>query len=508
MVGLPTEALAKVGGAMNGQATAIPGKLTAFPKTKRQKKSKAAAKKVWSFPKRTLAKIAASLSVFALLATGVFFYQRVYADRIYPKIMIAGFQIGGLSPQEAKQALAKKAAAMDEQGPEITYNDQTLKPKLSEMGVSFNIDEAVSQAYDFGRKGSFKEKITANFQILFKHQQITISPEIDQAKFDAYLGQLVKVAEKESKNVALEVQSGQIVLIPSEKGRGLDKEKLKNDLKNFINSGENGRVVMVTSDLAPKINEEGTIEARAQAEKFMAAAPITVTFEDSAWVADRTEIGSWINFKEDDNKLIATAQPDTFINSISKQVDIATIDREIQDGTGAVLSEGQDGRGTDTNTLRAQIRDALTRGQSGSFALATFAVPRGEKIIYPHAQPGRYTGRYIDINLSEQTLYAFEGSTLVNQFLISSGKRGYETPTGEFNVYSKSRANLMSGPDYYLPNVPWISRFAPGPISVHGTYWHSNFGTPMSHGCINASIPDAEWVYNFVDIGTPVYVHY
>ena len=104
-------------------------------------------------------------------------------------------------------------------------------------------------------------------------------------------------------------------------------------------------------------------------------------------------------------------------------------------------------------------------------------------------------------------LHGFDGNTLANQFLISSGKRGYATPTSEFNIWGKTRSQLMDGPDYYLPNVPWIS-WVVGEIAIHGTYWHSNFGTPMSHGCINASIPDAEWVYNFADIGTPVYVHY
>jgi len=65
----------------------------------------------------------------------------------------------------------------------------------------------------------------------------------------------------------------------------------------------------------------------------------------------------------------------------------------------------------------------------------------------------------------------------------------------------------MKGPGYDLPGVQWVSWFS-GDYGIHGTYWHHNFGHVMSHGCINATNADAEWVYGFVQIGTPVYIHY
>ena len=64
-----------------------------------------------------------------------------------------------------------------------------------------------------------------------------------------------------------------------------------------------------------------------------------------------------------------------------------------------------------------------------------------------------------------------------------------------------------SGADYYnLPGVPWVMYFA-GANAIHGTYWHHNFGTPMSHGCINLTIDDAKWFYDWAEIGTPVILH-
>jgi tetratricopeptide (TPR) repeat protein len=114
---------------------------------------------------------------------------------------------------------------------------------------------------------------------------------------------------------------------------------------------------------------------------------------------------------------------------------------------------------------------------------------------------------WIDINLSEQRAYAYEGYDLVNSFLVSTGTWLHPTVTGTYQVYVRYRYADMSGPGYYLPDVPYVMYFYKG-YGLHGTYWHNNFGTPMSHGCINFSIPDAEWVYNFTSLGTVVNVHY
>lgn len=107
--------------------------------------------------------------------------------------------------------------------------------------------------------------------------------------------------------------------------------------------------------------------------------------------------------------------------------------------------------------------------------------------------------RWIEVDLSEQKLYAREGDRVVYEFTVSTGKWA-PTPTGEFRIWVKLRQSKMSGGSrergdyYYLPNVPYIMYFYQG-YGLHGTYWHNNFGTPMSHGCVNLAIPDAEKLY-------------
>jgi lipoprotein-anchoring transpeptidase ErfK/SrfK len=115
--------------------------------------------------------------------------------------------------------------------------------------------------------------------------------------------------------------------------------------------------------------------------------------------------------------------------------------------------------------------------------------------------------RWIDVDLSNQMVYAYEGDVLVNSFLVSTGTWATPTVTGQYTIYVKYRSAKMSGPGYYLPNVPYIMYFYKG-YGLHGTYWHNNFGTPMSHGCVNLRTEDAGWLYNWASVGTVVNVHY
>jgi LysM repeat protein len=125
----------------------------------------------------------------------------------------------------------------------------------------------------------------------------------------------------------------------------------------------------------------------------------------------------------------------------------------------------------------------------------------------PPSNPGASGTRWIDVNITTQTLTAYAGQTPVFTARVSTGIWRYPTVVGTFQVYVKYLSTHMSGPGYSLPNVPYTMYFYRG-YALHGTYWHSNFGTPMSHGCVNLSIPDAKWLYEWASVGTKVVTHY
>lgn len=127
----------------------------------------------------------------------------------------------------------------------------------------------------------------------------------------------------------------------------------------------------------------------------------------------------------------------------------------------------------------------------------------------------------IELSLSEQMLRAYEVDRLVFQAQVSTGVPSRrpspngiptETPKGKFRIAVKTpsrhmgNGELTSDPSAYeLPGVPWVSFFHPIGVGFHGTYWHDNFGTPMSHGCVNMRNEDAKWLYRWT---TPEIEHH
>lgn len=115
--------------------------------------------------------------------------------------------------------------------------------------------------------------------------------------------------------------------------------------------------------------------------------------------------------------------------------------------------------------------------------------------------------RWVEVDLSEQKLRAWEGNTLYLETLISTGLPWWPTPEGEFRIQYKVRATKMEGGEgryyYNLPNVPFVMFFGNEKLSwgrgygLHGAYWHNEFGTRRSHGCVNLPIPMAEQIYNW-----------
>jgi len=123
--------------------------------------------------------------------------------------------------------------------------------------------------------------------------------------------------------------------------------------------------------------------------------------------------------------------------------------------------------------------------------------------------PGAHwgVGRELVVDLSTQMAYAYEDGALKHSALVSTGLPATPTVQGEYAIWHKTPSQTMSGPGYWLPNVQWVMYFYQG-YGFHGTYWHSNFGQPMSHGCVNMTNDDALWFYNFASLGTNVWVQY
>ena len=170
----------------------------------------------------------------------------------------------------------------------------------------------------------------------------------------------------------------------------------------------------------------------------------------------------------------------------------------------AVRSLAQSQQAIDPNSLVGEYNPLTTLGEfygQQTISAKMPSVPKSHQVLGSSDKPKR-----IEVDLAAQRLYGYEGDQKIYDFLISSGKWG-RTPTGTFRIWGKYRYAKMSGGSkalhtyYYLPNVPFVMFFSNDQVSaargfsLHGTYWHNNFGHPMSHGCVNMKTEEAQQIF-------------
>jgi lipoprotein-anchoring transpeptidase ErfK/SrfK len=127
----------------------------------------------------------------------------------------------------------------------------------------------------------------------------------------------------------------------------------------------------------------------------------------------------------------------------------------------------------------------------------------------PEGVPG---DRWIEINLFEQTVAVYDNRELVFATLMASGLEPLWTQPGLFQIYQKHETTPMRGSfeadrsdAYYLEDVPWTMYFDQA-RALHGAYWRANLGFPQSHGCVNLSVGDSRWIFDWASVGDWVYV--
>jgi hypothetical protein len=161
-----------------------------------------------------------------------------------------------------------------------------------------------------------------------------------------------------------------------------------------------------------------------------------------------------------------------------------------------------------------QIYDTVTVGDWDWYMVGPdeWLIQRTVAKVIPRTSPpeGLDWNRWIEVNLYEQTMAVYDEGKMVFATLVASGKAPLFTYPGIFSIERKldlTRMRWLAGEDiaYNLQSVPWTMYFDQE-RAFHGAYWRANLGYPQSHGCVNLSIGDSHWLYDWAEVGDHVYV--
>lgn len=149
------------------------------------------------------------------------------------------------------------------------------------------------------------------------------------------------------------------------------------------------------------------------------------------------------------------------------------------------------------------------QGETPDYDEALF-VPPAIVPLWAAAPPAPSGGRAVVVSLSQQALWAYEDGEVVRSTYVSTGTDKTPTPQGYFTVINKipiqDMEGTINGESYFVADVPNVMYFDNEGNALHGTYWHNNFGTPMSHGCVNLPLDVAAWMYEWSPMGMPVVI--
>jgi len=437
--------------------------------------------------------IIGSLTVL-LLAVVTSFSYFAYTNRILPGVEAAGLKLGGTPIEQAEKKLNQRIEDLGKI--ELSLESKTFSADPKKLVIDWGTSLAVADAYQFGRLSTDR-----SIELIVKVNEFYLRTLIDQLNPEFI---------KPVKHPGLTLDGGQVVISTGKPGRTIDVDDLKHQLAQLAANPTNKPIELLANGIPPAPIANADL-IKEQATKLVAT-PIVIIDQNQTFRPDKKTILSWLAIKpEDPNTLwIDDNKLTEYVGKLAKQVNRKAKPKEIDPG-GNIVFEGQEGRTLDVTKAAQNIKETLALPGGGTVELTVVTTPAGEKQVPKPFTPGLYSGKYIEINLAKQTLYRFDGEQLVSAHQVSTGKWSTPTPIGEFNINNKIGRAYSRRYNLYMPY--WMS-FIGGKYGIHELPEFANgrkegeghLGTPVSHGCIRLGVEEAQQVYDWVEVGTPVVI--
>lgn len=419
---------------------------------------------------------------------------------IAPGTTIAGIPVGGLTPGAAADVVESRLAGVQVS---LTDVDGGATVTGAELGASVDARALAEQ--------TFAERPMWNVGA-WMSEPVAADIALDPVTAHDALRALVPGSYEDAVDagVSFDAATAAYVTTPAVAGTGINLDDLTAAITTAVAEGESSLDYSGAPAEAPApVSDQDAADVAGRLNTMLGTIGFYVGEERTVPVAPAVA-ATWLEVVDDGGELRIEADEaaiQAVVDTLPGLINRAAVNAEtITNASGDVLREltaGVNGRALgDTSTVASDFAGQLENGN---------AVQPLEVTETPFTSTTLM--REIDVNLATQTVSAIENGVVVDSWAVSSGAGENATHTGSFQVGWKTSSqnmgnrDLTQAPNYFQPDVKWVMYFN-GDEALHGVYWHSNWGTPMSHGCVGMPEWRAQWLYDWSPEGVNVYVHY
>lgn len=244
-----------------------------------------------------------------------FFANIAYSQKIYPKVQVAGIDIGGKTQDEAKEILLKRASDYINSKPsfKLTYEKQSWKGNLTSLGEEINVDKTIETAFRIGHEENFLVSAIRQIQGWFSPIKVDLNLSYNENDFKYFMKPIKAKLETPYQNDSYKFDGLNLMEISAKEGKGIDEDAIKGTLLNFANNWKSGTIKIDVRTTYPKVLRDNALEARAEAEK-MVASGIILNNQRKEYPITRSRIASWVEFVEEQTD---SAEIDPFDKSVA-----------------------------------------------------------------------------------------------------------------------------------------------------------------------------------------------
>lgn len=387
----------------------------------------------------------------------------------------------------------------------IIYPDKTEKNySMAQIGLTLDTEQTL-RSYN-----QAKNSLSSKLQWWTPIKSMLVFNQ-NQSQFNNFIATSTQIIVSPAKNASLTINNGSVQVSSGVAGTEYGLSSSKKTIYNYVANLDSTPIKLTKININPVVNAADLSTTKDKLDKIINQT-ISININGTVYSPNPSQIASWIVLNNTATKYsfaVNNAAVTAYINSIAGKYVRPPKAQVNNSSDNQILIAGQNGKSVSGQTTAVSTINTQLLNASGlSFTLTVSDKP------YTTISAADYP-KWIEVDLTNKRLYAYENSSLVQTYLVSAGAPRTPTVTGQYNIYSKfvtqnMRGENVDGSSYYQPNVPWINYFYRD-YAIHGNYWRptSYFGNiNSSHGCVGLMVSQAAWVYNWAPIGTPVIIHY